>query len=332
MNLQSKYLGYDLRSPFVLSASPISTEIDNLKRLDQNGIGAVVLHSLFEEQLIDEQFELDYHLTHGTDSFAEATSYFPNYDEFRLGPVEYLEHIRKVKAAINCPVIASLNGTSIGGWTNYAKEMQDAGADALELNIYNIPTDPNLPSAQIEDTYIRILQEVKKVVNIPVAVKLSPFFTNMSSMAKKFDDAGADGLVLFNRFYQPDIDLNTYSVEPKITFSTSADNRLELRWIAILKNQIKANLAATGGIHTASDAIKMLLAGASVAQLFATLAKNGLDYLLVLNKELIGFMEEKGYNSVEEMIGVFSQKNLPNPGAYERAQYMKALTYYQLKL
>jgi dihydroorotate dehydrogenase (fumarate) len=332
MNLESKYLGYNLRSPFVLSASPIATDIDNLKRLDQHGIGAVVLHSLFEEQLVDEQFELDYHLTHGTDSFAEATSYFPNYDEFRLGPDEYLEHIRKVKSAINCPIIASLNGTSIGGWTNYAKDMQDAGADALELNIYNIPTDPNLPSVQIEDTYIRILQEVKKVVNIPVAVKLSPFFTNMSSVAKRFDDAGADALVLFNRFYQPDIDLNTYSVEPKITFSSSADNRMELRWIAILKNQIKANLAATGGIHTASDAIKMLLAGANVAQLFATLVKNGLDYLLVLNKELIGFMEEKGYNSVEEMVGVFSQKKLPNPGAYERAQYMHALTNYQLKL
>lgn len=331
MNLETKYLGLNLRSPFVLSASPISTEIESLKRLDGNGIGAVVLHSLFEEQLIDEQFELEYHLTHGAESFAEATSYFPNYDEFRLGPDEYLEHIRKVKSAVHCPIIASLNGTTIGGWTQYALEMQNAGADAIELNIYNIPTDSNLTSLQIEDTYIKILEEVKKNLKIPVAVKLSPFFTNMSNIAKRFDEAGADALVLFNKFYQPDINLETYEVEPKVTLSASSQNLLSLRWIAILKGKIKADLSATGGVLTSADAIKMLLVGANSVQLFATIARNGLDYLLVLNKELIAFMEQKGYESVSEMIGVLSQKNLKNSSAYERAQYMKALTNYKLK-
>lgn len=331
MNLETKYLGLTLRTPFVLSASPISTEIESLKRLDGNGIGAVVLHSLFEEQLIDEQFELEYHLTHGAESFAEAISYFPNYDEFRLGPHEYLDHIRKVKSAVQCPVIASLNGTTIGGWTQYAVEMQNAGADAIELNIYNIPTDSNLTSLQIEDTYIKILEAVKKNLKIPVAVKLSPFFTNMSNMAKRFDEAGADGLVIFNKFYQPDINLETYEVEPKVTLSTSSQNLLSLRWIAILKGKIKADFAATGGILTSADVIKMLLVGANAVQLFATIARNGLDYPLVLNKELIAFMEQKGYESVEEMIGVLSQKNLKNSSAYERAQYMKALTNYKLK-
>lgn len=331
MNLETKYLGLELRTPFVLAASPISTEIDSLKRLDQNGIGAIVLHSLFEEQLIDEQFELEYHLTHGTESFAEATSYFPNYDEFRLGPHEYLEHIQKVKSSVSCPVIASLNGTTIGGWTQYAREMQNAGADAIELNIYNIPTDPNLTSLQIEDTYVRILEEVKKNITIPVAVKLSPFFTNMSNMAQRFDKAGANALVLFNKFYQPDINLETYEVEPKVTLSASSHNLLSLRWIAILKGKVSCDFAATGGILTSADVIKLLLVGANAVQLFATLARNGLDYLLVLNKELISFMEQKGYESIEEMIGVLSQKNLKNSSAYERAQYMKALTNYKLK-
>ncbi len=332
MNLETKYLGLKLRSPFILSASPISNDIESLKRLDDNGIGAVVLHSLFEEQLIDEQFELEFHLTHGAESFAEAISYFPNYDEFRLGPEEYLEHIRKVKSSIACPVIASLNGTTLGGWTKYALEMQNAGADAIELNIYNIPTDPQLTSLQIEDTYVKILEEVKKNLQIPVAVKLSPFFTNMSNMAKRFDDAGADALVLFNKFYQPDINLETYEVEPKVTLSSSSQNLLSLRWIAILKSRIKADLAATGGILTSVDVIKMILAGANAVQMFATIARNGLDYLLVLHKELISFMEQKGYESIDEMIGVLSQKNIKNTSAYERAQYMKALTNYRLKL
>jgi dihydroorotate dehydrogenase (fumarate) len=330
MNLQSKYLGMTLNSPFVLSASPIGEDIDNLKRLEDLNIGAVVLHSLFEEQLADEQLSLEYHLTHGTESFAEATSFFPNYDEFRLGPDQYLEHIRKAKSVLKVPVIASLNGTSLGGWTKYAKNMEEAGADALELNIYNIPTDFNLSAGQIEDTYVNILKEVITSVKIPVAVKLSPYFTNLANMIHRMDEAGANAFVLFNRFYQPDINLSNYEVDPKVSLSHSADNRIEMRWIAILKGKIKADMAATGGIITAHDAIKMLLAGANVAQIFAALARNGFDYLATLHADLMQWMEEKGFESVEEMVGVVSQKNIPNPGSFERAQYMKALTSYKL--
>lgn len=330
MNLQSKYLGMTLNSPFVLSASPIGEDIDNLKRLEDLNIGAVILHSLFEEQLADEQLELEYHLTHGTESFAEATSFFPNYDEYRLGPDLYLEHIAKAKRALKVPVIASLNGTTLGGWTNYAKNIEEAGADALELNIYNIPTDFNLTSSQIEDTYVQILSNIKSCVKIPVAVKLSPYFTNLSNLVHRMDNAGANGIVLFNRFYQPDINLANYEVDPKVSLSNSSDNRIEMRWIAILKGKIKADLAATGGIITAQDAIKMLLAGANVAQVFAALARNGFDYLEVLHRELIQWMEDKGFETVQEMVGVVCQKNVPNPGSFERAQYMKALTSYKL--
>ncbi|MGB9702311.1 MAG: dihydroorotate dehydrogenase-like protein [Candidatus Kapaibacteriota bacterium] len=330
MILQTKYLGLNLKSPFVLSASPIGENIDNLKRLDELGIGAVVLHSLFEEQLIDDQYELDYHLTHGTESFAEAQSFFPNYDEFKLGPEEYLNHIQKVKSSISAPVIASLNGTTIGGWTKYAKNMQDAGADAIELNIYNIPTDLSLTSKAIEEAYVEILREVKSVVKIPVAVKLSPYFTSLANIIKRFDDAGANGFVLFNRFYQPDINIKTYEVEPKIDLSTSANNRISLRWIGILKGKVNADFAATGGIITAQDAAKLILVGASVTQVFATIARNGIDYLTVLNKELTDIVEEKGFSNVSEMVGVASQKNIANPSAFERAQYMKALTSYKL--
>ncbi len=330
MNLKTEYLGLKIQSPFILSASPIDENINNLKRLEELGIGAVVLHSLFEEQLVDEQFELDYHLTHGTESFAEATSYFPNYDEYKLGPEEYLEHIHKVKNNIKVPVIASLNGSTIGGWTKYAKNMQEAGADALELNIYNIPADFNLTASDIEDAYLKILQEVKSIVNIPVAVKLSPYFTNFANMVKRFDEVGADGFVLFNRFYQPDININTYEVEPKIELSNSAISRIELRWIAILKNKIKANLAATGGIITGQDAFKMILAGANATQIFASIARNGLDYLTIMMREFVQIMEEKGFNNVADVVGIACQKNIPNPSAFERAQYMKALTSYKL--
>lgn len=331
MILQTKYLGLNLKSPFVLSASPIGENIDNLKKLDELGIGAVVLHSLFEEQLKDEQYELDYHLTHGTESFAEAQSFFPNYDEFKLGPEEYLNHIHKVKSSISAPVIASLNGTTIGGWTQYAKNMQDAGADAIELNIYNIPTDLSLTSKAIEEAYVEILREVKSVINIPVAVKLSPYFTSLANIIKRFDDAGANGFVLFNRFYQPDLNIQTYEVEPKVDLSSSANNRLSLRWIGILKGKVSADFAATGGIITAQDAAKMILVGASATQIFATIARNGIDYLSILNKELTDIVEEKGFNNVAEMVGVASQKNIANPSAFERAQYMKALTSYKLK-
>ncbi|MBP7214571.1 MAG: dihydroorotate dehydrogenase-like protein [Candidatus Kapabacteria bacterium] len=329
MDIKAKYLGYELQSPFVLSASPISQNIDNLVKLNDLGIGAIVLHSLFEEQLIDEQLELEYHLTHGTESFAEAQSFFPNYDEFRFEPDEYLELIRKAKERTNVPIIGSLNGTTLGGWISYAKQMEEAGADAIELNIYNIPTDFALQGDEIEDTYVQIFREVKTKVHIPVAAKLSPFFTNFANFAKRLDYAGANALVLFNRFYQPDINIDTLEVEPKVSLSTSADNRVALRWIAMLKGRINLDLAATGGILKAEDAIKALLAGANVVEMFSIFAWSGIDYLTTLINDLQKWMMLKEYSSVSEFIGTLSQEKVPNPSAYERAQYMKALMTYE---
>ena len=264
MDLTTTYLGLKLRSPLVPSASPLTREVDDVKRAEDAGAGAVVLPSVFEEQLSRESEELDVALTQGTESFAEATSYFPQVSEFRLGPEDYLDHIREVKSAVKLPVIASLNGTSVGGWTEYARKIQDAGADALELNVYYIPTDPDLTSVDVEKTYVESLKAVKAVVKIPVAVKLSPFFSSLANMARQLDDAGADGLVLFNRFYQPDIDLENLEIEHSLLLSTPQARRLPLRWIALLHGRIQGSLAGTSGIHTAYDVLKVLMAGADV--------------------------------------------------------------------
>lgn len=329
MNLTTKYLGLKLHSPLVPSASPLSEEIDNLKQMEDAGAGAVVLYSLFEEQLRLETFELHHHLDYGTESFPEALSFFPQPQEYHLGPDAYLEHIRKAKAAINIPVIASLNGSSLGGWTKFAQQMQQAGADALELNLYNIPTDLDSTGAQIEQRYLDVLRAVKEAVSIPVALKLSPFFSNMANMAKRFDEAGASGLVLFNRFYQPDIDLETLEVRPNVILSTPQAQRLPMRWIAILHGRIKASLAATSGIHEAKDIVKMLMAGANVTMLCSVLLRHGIYHLRILEQELRRWMEEHEYISVQQMQGSMSQKNCADPSAYERAQYMKAITSYK---
>lgn len=329
MNLTTKYLGMKLHSPLVPSASPLSEEIDNLKQMEDAGAGAVVLYSLFEEQLRLETFELHHHLEYGAESFPEALSFFPQPQEYHLGPDAYLEHIRKAKAAINIPVIASLNGSSLGGWTKFAQQMQQAGADALELNLYNIPTELETTGAQIEQRYLDVLRAVKEAVTIPVALKLSPFFSNMANMAKRFDDAGANGLVLFNRFYQPDIDLETLDVRPNVILSTPQAQRLPMRWIAILHGRIKASLAATSGIHEAKDLVKMLMAGANVTMLCSVLLRHGIYHLRILEQELRRWMEEHEYVSVQQMQGSMSQKNCPDPTAYERAQYMKAITSYK---
>jgi dihydroorotate dehydrogenase (fumarate) len=329
MNLKTKYLGMQLRTPLVASASPLTSNIDSIKKLEDAGASALVLHSLFEEQLRMEQEEVFYHTTFGVNSFAEAQSFFPEPDEYRLGAEQYLGLISKAKSSVGIPVIASLNGTTDGGWTEFAKKMQEAGADAIELNIYNIPTAMDIYGEDIEEEYIDIFESVKSSVSIPVAIKLSPFFSNMANMARRFDDAGANALVLFNRFLQPDIDLETLNVEPHASLSHSSVGRLPMRWIAILKHRIVADLAATSGISTGEDVVKMLLVGAKVTMLCSSLLKNGAAHIKTIEKELIEWLEKKEYSSVEDIQGILSQVKLGKPGVFERAQYMKALTTYK---
>ena len=329
MNLKTKYLGMELKSPIIASASPVSENIDNIKKLEDVGAGAVVLYSLFQEQVEAEQKDLHYHLSSTESVSAEATSYFPEPDEYKLGPDAYLEHIKKAKSAVKIPVIASLNGSTLGGWTEYAKKIQDAGADALELNIYRIPTALSLSGDKIEQEYVDIVKSVKHAIKIPVAVKLSPYFSNMANMALRLQEAGANALVLFNRFYQPDIDLDNLEVDPKLSLSHSGTSRVAMRWIALLKGRVNTDFAATSGINSGQDVAKMLLVGANVTMLASALLKNGIDYLKVIEKQLVDWMTEKEYTSVEQMIGSMSQFKTPNPGAFERAQYMKALTSYK---
>jgi dihydroorotate dehydrogenase (fumarate) len=329
MDLSTTYLGLTLRTPLVPSASPLSAEIDNIKRMEDAGAAAVVLHSLFEEQLQLERYALHHHLTYGTESFAEALTYVPEPPTFHLGPEEYLNHIRRAKEAVDIPIIASLNGASVGGWTDYGLQMQQAGADALELNIYHIPTDMEQSGVEVEATYLDILTAVKSVVSIPVALKLSPFFSSMAYMARRFDAAGADALVLFNRFYQPDIDLETLTVEPHTLLSTPQALRLPLRWIAILYGRVKADLAATGGIHEAQDVLKMLMAGASVTMMCSALLQYGITHLRVVEEEVRAWMEEHEYVSVRQMQGSMSQLHCADASAFERAHYMRALHTYR---
>lgn len=326
VNLSTTYLGLKLRTPLVVSASPMQEEISNVKRMADAGASAVVLHSLFEEQLVTEQHELNYHLTHGTESFAEALSYFPEPDDFYTGPEKYLEHIRELKATMDIPIIASLNGSSIGGWTDFAKQIEEAGADALELNIYSIPTDIDKPGNEVEAMYAEIVSAVKSAVTIPVAVKLSPFFSNMAYTAKQLVDAGADGLVLFNRFYQPDLDIEELEVSRKILLSTPPEMRLPLTWIGILYGKIEVDFAATTGIHTGQDAIKMLMAGANVTMMASALFKNGIDHISTVEADMRQWLEEREYESVLQMRGSMSQMNSPDASAFERAQYVRAVS------
>ena len=329
IDLKTNYLGLQLRTPLVASASPLSQEIDSIRHLEDAGASAVVLYSLFEEQLRQESIELEQHLAEGTDSFAEASSFFPQPDEFRLGPEGYLNHIHRAKKAVSVPIIASLNGTSVGGWTQYAKLIEQAGADALECNIYSIAADPELTSSQIEQQYLDILKAVKSVVKIPVAVKLSPFFSNMANMAKRLDEAGADALVLFNRFYQPDINLDELEIQPSVLLSTPQALRLPLTWIGILYGRIRPNLAATSGVHGPEDVVKLLMVGADVTMLCSTLLRNGIDHLGNIEAGLLEWMEKHEYESVRQMKGSMSQIRCPNPSAFERAQYMKAVKSIQ---
>jgi dihydroorotate dehydrogenase (fumarate) len=325
LDLTTQYLGMQLRTPLVASASPLSQEIAGIRHLEDAGASAVVLYSLFEEQLRRESVELDFYLAEGTESFPESLSYFPQPKEFFLGPDGYLEHIRKAKEAVEIPVIASLNGSSVGSWIQYATQIEQAGADAIECNIYWIVTDPDAKAEAVERHYLDILEAVKAAVRIPVAIKLSPFFTNMSNMAKRLDDAGANGLVLFNRFYQPDINLEELEMQPSVLLSTPQAMRLPLTWIGILYGRVKASLAATSGVHSASDVLKLLMAGANVTMLCSTLLRNGIDHLQAIEQDVRQWMESHDYESVLQMQGSMSQLHCPDPAAFERAQYARAV-------
>jgi dihydroorotate dehydrogenase (fumarate) len=328
MDLSTQYMGLALKNPIVAAASPLSTDVATVRHLEDAGAAAIVLHSLFEEQIKGEMLELDHYLSHGTESFAEALTYFPEADDFRLGPDAYLEHIRKAKEAVDVPVIASLNGVSIGGWTEYAKKMQDAGADALELNVYFIATNLRLFAEDVDRVYCDILTAVKREITIPVAMKLSPFFSATGAMAKRLDAAGADGLTLFNRFYQPDIDLETLEVVPSLVLSSPHELRLPLRWIAVLHGQIEASLAANSGIGSGFDVLKTMMVGADCAQVASVLLRRGPGYIATMLSDMHTWMNEKEYESVAQMKGSMSQKSVSEPAAFERANYMKALNTY----
>lgn len=329
MNLSTSYLGLKLKNPIVASASPLSYTLDGMKRLEDAGAAAIVMYSLFEEQIAHEAAELDHYLNYGKESFAEALTYFPASQEYNVGPDEYVEQVRKAKQSLGIPVIGSLNGISTGGWIRYAKKIEEAGADALELNIYYIPTDPDITSVDVEDRYLEVLHAVKHTVQIPIAMKLSPFFSSLAHMARRFEHAGASGLVLFNRFYQPDIDLETLEVKPSVTLSTTNAMRLPLRWIAILHGQFKMSLATTSGIHTAEDIIKMVMAGADATMMCSALLKNGPGHLTKVLTDIDLWMLEHEYISIQQMKGSMSQKSVADPAAFERANYVKALQSYK---
>lgn len=332
MDLSTNYLGLHLKNPIVPSASPLSRTLDSMKRLEDAGAAAIVMYSLFEEQIAHEAAELNHYLNYGTESYAEALTYFPAAEEYNLGPDEYVELLHRAKQSLEIPVIGSLNGVSVGGWIDYARKIQHAGADALELNVYYIPTDPELTAQEVEDRYLEVLHAVKQAVTIPVAMKLSPFFSSMANMAKRLDVAGANGLVLFNRFYQPDIDLETLDVVPGVVLSTPMAMRLPLRWIGILYGKIKASLAATSGIHTAQDVIKMVMVGADVTMMCSALLKNGPTHITRVLADMREWMLEHEYVSVSQMKGSMSQKSVADPAAFERANYMKALNQYKLTI
>jgi dihydroorotate dehydrogenase (fumarate) len=328
MDLSTTYMGLKLANPLVASASPLTADADSIARLAENGAAAIVLHSLFEEQIRHEEAELDHLTTQGTESFAESLTYFPQADDYRRGPDEYLELIRKAKIAVDVPVIASLNGVTVGGWIDYAKKFAQAGADGIELNVYHIATDPQQTGVQVETLHVNILKAVKDAVKIPVAIKLAPFFSSLAATAKRLDEAGADGLVLFNRFYQPDINLDSLEVVPDLVLSTPFEMRLPLRWIAILRGHLKASLAATTGVSTGRDVIKLLMVGADVTQMCSVLLRKGVRELSTILRDLQTWMEENEYASVEQMKGSMSQKSCPDPAAFERANYMKTLNSY----
>jgi dihydroorotate dehydrogenase (fumarate) len=331
MDLSTTYLGLRLPHPLMPGASPLADSLDTVKRLEDAGAAAIVLRSLFEEQITREQNGLVHDIEVTSNSSAEALAYFPKPEDFVFGTHEYLEQIRKIKAAVKIPVIASLNGTTNEGWLSYAKTIQQAGADALELNVYFIATDPKETGAHVEQRTIDILKTVKKAISIPVAVKLSPYFSSVTHLAHELDEAGADGLVLFNRFYQPDIDVEALEAVPSLHLSDSSELLLRLHWLAILHGQVKTSLAASGGVHTGVDAVKAVMAGASAIQVVSRLLEDGPDRLLTIYQGLKHWMEEHDYESLEQMRGSMSLHKSPDPAAFERGNYMKVLRSWKVR-
>jgi dihydroorotate dehydrogenase (fumarate) len=325
MDLSTKYLGLTLPHPLMAGASPMVDEMDTVKRLEDAGCAAIVMHSLFEEQITREQLGTEMDMELHAEAFAEALSYFPQPKEYRLGPEQYLEQIRRIKAAVKVPVIGSLNGTSPAGWLSYAKLIEQAGADALELNVYYLATQAWETSETVERRTLEGLKVVKQAVKIPVSVKLSPFYSSLANLAKQLDDAGADGLVLFNRFYQPDIDVEELEVVPSLQLSDSSELLLRLRWLAILSGHFKGSLACSGGVHSHLDAIKAVMAGADAVQLVSVLLKRGPEYLKTLREGMEKWLEEHEYGSLQQAHASMSHQNSPNPQALERANYMRIL-------
>ena len=331
IDLATQYMGLALKNPLIASASPLTESVDKIRRLEDSGIAAAVLPSLFEEQLTLESVVIDQDLSRGADEFAEAITYLPNLESYNTGPEGYLELIRQAKQAVAIPVIASLNGTTPGGWVRHAREMEQAGADAIELNLYALETDPAKSSDVVESRYCELVHHVKTSLKIPVAVKLSPFFSSMSYMAGRLDDAGADALVLFNRFYQADFDIENLEAAPHLILSDSSELPLRLHWVAILYGSVRSSLAITGGVHRAEDVVKCMMAGAQVAMMTSALIQNGVRYPHRMLDDLTSWMTEHEYESVQQMCGSMSYRAVSNPAAFERSNYMKMLSSYALR-
>lgn len=325
MDLSTTYLGLELEHPLVPSASPLSETLDGIRSMEDAGASAVVLHSLFEEQITAESRRLDHYLSYFSESHAEALTYFPEPEHFHVGPERYLEKIRQAKEAVSIPVIGSLNGISTGGWIEYAGLIEAAGADAIELNVYYLSTDPRITSADVERMYVDVVRSVKSTISIPLAVKVGPYFSAMANMANRLVEAGADALVLFNRFYQPDLDLETLDVAPNLMLSTRLEMRLPLRWVAVLYGRVGADLAITSGVSSHEDVLKGLMAGANVTMMTSELLRGGLARLPEVREAMRTWMEEHGYASVRQLRGSMSQQRVAEPAAFERANYMKTL-------
>ncbi len=328
-DLTTTYLGLNLKNPLVASASPLSKKAENAKKLEDAGVSAIVMYSLFEEQIIHDSLELDHYLTRGTNSFAEAMTYLPDIGTYNMGPEKYLDHLSALKKELSIPVISSLNGVSKGGWVRYARLMQEAGADAVELNMYYLSADPDLGGQELEDNYVDLVTEVKAALDIPLAVKLSPFITSLPNFVRRLTTAGADGLVLFNRFYQPNFDLDELEVVRSLELSDSRDLLLPLRWISILYGKVEADFALTSGIHTAQDVLKAMMAGAKVAMTASMVLHDGYESVTTVLENLKSWMEAHEYESIKQMQGSMSQQSVAEPAAFERSNYIQILSEFR---